>query len=71
MKQISYSKTNDNRFYYIDNDHKLNVMDGHTNLQYTENDEDNITAFGVETSYNDEFILSSGPYYFNVFFKWN
>ena len=57
MNKISYSKTNENIFFYIDIHSKLNIMDSLNNVEYTQNVEDKINAISVNTSYNDEYIL--------------
>ena len=57
MTKISYSKTNDDIFFYIDINSKLNIMESLNNVGYTQNVEDKINAISVNTSYNDEYIL--------------
>ena len=60
MNKIAYSKVNENIFYYIDINSKLNMMENLNNVEYTANIEDKINAIGVNTSYNDEYILYNG-----------
>ena len=57
MSSISYSKTNENLFLYIDSNSKINIMDGQTNVDYTQAGRDKITAIAADFSSNDEFIL--------------
>ena len=60
MNKIAYSKVNENIFFYIDINSKLNMMENLHNVEYTQNIEDKIDALGVNTSYNDEYILYNG-----------
>lgn len=60
MNKIAYAKLNENIFFYIDSNSKLNIMENFNNVEYTQNAEDKITAIGVNTSYNDEYILYYG-----------
>lgn len=60
MNKIAYSKVNENIFFYIDINSKLNIMENLNNVEYTQNIEDKIDAIGVNTSYNDEYILYNG-----------
>ena len=60
MNKIAYSKVNENIFFYIDINSKLNIMENLNNIEYTQNIEDKIDAVGVNTSYNDEYILYYG-----------
>jgi hypothetical protein len=67
MNKIVFYRNNDENFYLIDRNSKLNIVHNLKHVLYTPDYDGKLNATGVNTSFNDEYVLYNGHQNLNDF----